>query len=282
MPKRRQIKSLLKRSPATEGAGVHLHRVFGFSEAPRLDPFLLLDDFRSNRRQDYEKGFPWHPHRGIETITYVLKGDVAHGDSLGNEGIISTGDVQWMTAGSGIIHQEMPKGDADGAMHGFQLWANLPAVEKMMPPRYREITANQIPTLNLSDGVTVKVIAGTVAGTTGPISDIVINPQYLDCDVPSGMTYEHATRYSYTTFIYVIGGQGDIDGTTVDNGTLVLFDKGDQVHIHTEKGVRFLLLSGQPLNEPVAWKGPIVMNTQAELDTAFHEYRQGTFIKEGT
>jgi redox-sensitive bicupin YhaK (pirin superfamily) len=280
MPKERQIQTILKRKPVVEGAGVRLHRVFGFSEAPRLDPFLLLDDFRSDSREDYIKGFPWHPHRGIETITYVLKGDVAHGDSLGNQGVISTGDVQWMTAGSGIIHQEMPKGDADGAMHGFQLWANLPATRKMMAPRYRGITANQVPKVTLGDGVIIKVIAGTVEETTGPVEDVVIDPVYLDCCVPRGATYTHLTESDYTVFIYVIDGQADVNATPVDNGTLVLFSEGDQISIHSDGGTRFLLLSGKPLEEPVAWQGPIVMNTQAELETAFREYRQGTFIKQ--
>lgn len=279
MSKQRQIHTILQRKPVTEGAGVRLHRVFGFSEAPNLDPFLLLDDFRSDHREDYIKGFPWHPHRGIETITYVLKGDVAHGDSLGNEGMISSGDVQWMTAGSGIIHQEMPQGDADGAMHGFQLWANLPAAQKMMEPRYRGITASQIPNMTLDDGVSVKVIAGTVAGTAGPVTDIVSDPQYLDCSLPPETSYTQATEYDHTLLIYVIGGQADVNGTPVDNGALVVFGKGDTVRVDTKSGARFLLLSGQPLNEPVAWRGPIVMNTQAELDSAFREYRENTFIK---
>jgi hypothetical protein len=279
MSKPREIRALYRRKPVTEGAGVRLHRVFGFGEAPQLDPFLLLDDFRSNQRQDYIKGFPWHPHRGIETITYVLKGDVAHGDSLGNEGVISSGDVQWMTAGSGIIHQEMPRGDAAGAMHGFQLWANLPASQKMMSPRYRGLTADQIPLTTRADGVAVKVIAGNVADTVGPVTDIVIDPLYLDCSVPTGVTWIHPTEPDYTTFIYVIGGEGHVSGTPVDNGTLVLFNRGDRLAIHSVNDVRFLLLSGKPLGEPVAWRGPIVMNTEQELETAFREYQQGTFIK---
>jgi quercetin 2,3-dioxygenase len=279
MPKERKIRTLLKRTPVIEGAGVHLHRVFGFSEAPDLDPFLLLDDFRSDRREDYINGFPWHPHRGIETITYILKGDVAHGDSLGNEGMISAGDVQWMTAGSGIIHQEMPMGDAEGAMHGFQLWANLPAKQRMMNPRYRGITTDEIPEVTLDNGVAVKVIAGTVAGTTGPVTDIVIDPQYLDCRLPPDTQFDHQTEFAYTTFIYVIDGAAVVDGAVSGNGTLVLFEKGDHARIVTKLGTRFLLLSGRPLNEPVAWRGPIVMNTQEELDTAFREYKENTFIK---
>lgn len=273
---------ILKCKSTIEGAGVHLNRVFGFSELPKLDPFLMLDDFRSDNPEDYLKGFPWHPHRGIETITYVLKGDVEHGDSLGNKGVISSGDVQWMTAGSGIIHQEMPKGDAQGAMHGFQLWANLPAFQKMMKPRYKGITANQLPEVELGNGVRIKIIAGTVNGTRGPMDDIVIDPEYLDCTVPVGETFIHKTDPNYTAFIYVIGGKGKTDGTDIDNGTLVLFDKGEQLPVNTAgETLRFLLLTGRPLNEPVAWHGPIVMNTQAELETAFREYREGTFTKHG-
>ena len=276
----RKISMILKGQPTMEGAGVHLHRVFGYSQSPRLDPFLMLDDFRSDTPAHYLKGFPWHPHRGIETITYVTRGNVEHGDSLGNTGVISSGDVQWMTAGSGIIHQEMPKGDASGAMHGFQLWANLPAAQKMMAPRYRGITADQIPAVELDNGVTVNVIAGSIGGARGPMDDIIIDPEYFDCTVPAGQTFIHRTDPSYTAFIYVIEGQGTTDGQTLDNGTLVLFDAGQQLAVSAAGDpLRFLLLTGRPLNEPVAWQGPIVMNTQAELETAFQEYRNGTFIK---
>ena len=276
----RKISMILKGQPTMEGAGVHLHRVFGYSQSPRLDPFLMLDDFRSDTPAHYLKGFPWHPHRGIETITYVTRGDVEHGDSLGNTGVISSGDIQWMTAGSGIIHQEMPKGDASGAMHGFQLWANLPAAQKMMAPRYRGITADQIPAVELDNGVTVNVIAGSIGGARGPMDDIIIDPEYFDCTVPAGQTFIHRTDPSYTAFIYVIEGQGTTDGQTLDNGTLVLFDAGQQLAVSAAGDpLRFLLLTGRPLNEPVAWQGPIVMNTQAELETAFREYRNGTFIK---
>jgi redox-sensitive bicupin YhaK (pirin superfamily) len=280
MKNSRKIKMKLTRKPTIEGAGVHLNRVFGFSELPQLDPFLMLDDFRSDNPEQYIKGFPWHPHRGIETITYVTKGDVEHGDSLGNKGIISTGDVQWMTAGSGIIHQEMPKGDPQGAMHGFQLWANLPQPQKMMPPRYRGITADQIPAVELKKGIKVKVIAGSIGGAQGPMDDIVIDPEYFDCSVPAGRTFIHRTNPDYTAFIYVIEGVGETGGDAIENGTLVLFDEGDQVAVSAVGGIlRFLLLTGKPLNEPVAWRGPIVMNTQAELELAFREYREGTFIK---
>lgn len=280
MPESRTIQMLLKAKPVMEGAGVHLKRVFGFSEVPKLDPFLMLDDFRSDVPAHFLKGFPWHPHRGIETITYVLKGDVEHGDSLGNTGMISSGDVQWMTAGSGIIHQEMPKGDAKGAMYGFQLWANLPATQKMMPPRYRGITADQIPQVELENGVRVKVIAGTLGGAKGPMDNIIIDPEYLDCTVPAGETFHHEPDPAYTAFIYVIGGQGETDRTSIDNGTLVIFDRGGRLSVRAvSTPLRFLLLTGKPLNEPVAWGGPIVMNTQAELDQAFREYREGTFIK---
>ena len=276
----RKIRMTLTRQPTIEGAGVHLNRVFGYSQSPRFDPFLMLDDFRSNTPAHYLKGFPWHPHRGIETITYVTKGDVEHGDSLGNTGVISSGDVQWMTAGSGIIHQEMPKGDANGAMHGFQLWANLPAAQKMMTPRYRGITADQIPAVELENGVQVKVIAGSIGGTKGPMDDIVIDPEYFDCTVPTGQTFTHETDPAYTAFIYVIGGKGSTDSQAIENGTLVLFDAGDHVAISAaNEPLRLLLLTGKPLNEPVAWRGPIVMNTQAELETAFREYHEGTFIK---
>jgi quercetin 2,3-dioxygenase len=276
----RKIRMTLTRQPTMEGAGVHLNRVFGYSQSPRFDPFLMLDDFRSNTPAHYLKGFPWHPHRGIETITYVTKGDVEHGDSLGNTGVISSGDVQWMTAGSGIIHQEMPKGDANGAMHGFQLWANLPAAQKMMTPRYRGITADQIPAVELENGVQVKVIAGSIGGAKGPMDDIVIDPEYFDCTVPTGQTFTHETDPAYTAFIYVIGGKGSTDSQAIENGTLVLFDAGDHMAISAaNEPLRLLLLTGKPLNEPVAWRGPIVMNTQAELETAFREYHEGTFIK---
>lgn len=282
MEKTRKIRTVLKSKPTIEGAGVHLKRALGFNEVPVFDPFLLLDDFRSDNPEHYLKGFPWHPHRGIETITYVLKGDVEHGDSLGNKGVISSGDVQWMAAGSGIIHQEMPKGDTQGSMHGFQLWANLPASQKMMDPRYRGITADQIPEVVLKSGVKIKIIAGTVNGTSGPVKDIVINPEYLDCSVPREATYAHRTEPEYTAFIYVIDGWCEVDRTKVGNGSLVLFDKGDEFSIKTtESPARFLLLTGKPLNEPVFWRGPIVMNTQAELETAFREYQEGTFIKSG-
>jgi hypothetical protein len=274
------MKLTLTRQATLEGAGVHLHRVFGYGQSPRFDPFLMLDDFRSDTSAHYLKGFPWHPHRGIETITYVTRGDVEHGDSLGNTGVISSGDVQWMTAGSGIIHQEMPKGDANGAMHGFQLWANLPAAQKMMAPRYRDITADRIPVVELENGVTVKVIAGSLGGANGPMDDIVIDPEYLDCTVPAGVTFVHPTDPAYTAFIYVIQGAGQTDGEALENGKLVLFGEGEQLAVSAaDASLRFLLLTGKPLNEPVAWRGPIVMNTEAELETAFREYREGNFIK---
>ena len=278
----RKIKVILNRQPTLEGAGVHLNRVFGYNEAPTFDPFLMLDDFRSDTPEHYLKGFPWHPHRGIETITYVLKGDVEHGDSLGNKGIISSGDVQWMTAGSGIVHQEMPKGDANGSMHGFQLWANLPASQKMIRPKYRDIKAEKIPEVYTPDGIRLKVISGTMNGKKGPMDDIVIDPQFLDCTLPAGQTYTHDVDPDYTAFIYVIEGRGITDGKAVKNGNLVLYDKGDHLIVTAadDQG-RFLLLAGKPLKEPVAWRGPIVMNTQEELEVAFQEYQDGTFIKKG-
>jgi len=300
MPAIRKIKKILKSKPTLEGAGVHLKRVFGFSEAPLFDPFLLLDDFRSDHPDHYVKGFPWHPHRGIETITYVLKGDVEHGDSLGNKGIISSGDVQWMTAGSGIVHQEMPKGDGNGKMYGFQLWANLPSREKMMDPRYRDVANEQIPEVKLPNDTTIKIIAGEVSGIKGPVQDIVIDPEYIDVTVPANSEFRHPTKPGHTAFAYIIDGQGyccreknpftyEVEGINyfdiqrdpfVGNGTLVLFDEGDEIMVFTEEHkVRFLLISGKPIGEPVAWYGPIVMNTNEELQIAFEEYSQGTFIK---
>lgn len=277
---RRAIKAIHRGEPVTEGAGVKLRRVFGYFEAPDFDPFLLFDDFRSDRPEDFVRGFPWHPHRGIETITYVTKGDVEHGDSLGNTGVISSGDVQWMTAGSGIIHQEMPKGDANGSMHGFQLWANLPAAQKMMAPRYRGLTAADIPEAALPDGTRIRVIAGRVDGVRGPMDDIVIQPEYLDCSVPGATVFTHALPRDHTAFVYVIGGSGHAEGEKVLDRTLVLFEHGDELRVSAgDDGIRFLLVSGKPLGEPVAWRGPIVMNTKAELDLAFQEYREGTFIK---
>ena len=277
---RRTIKAIYKGEPVTEGAGVRLRRIFGYHEAPEFDPFLLFDDFRSDKPEDFKRGFPWHPHRGIETITYVIKGDVEHGDSLGNKGVISSGDVQWMTAGSGIVHQEMPKGDPSGSMHGFQLWANLPAAEKMMVPRYRGLTATQIPQTTLADGTRIKVIAGQVEGVHGPMDDIVIQPSYLDCHVPSGIGFTHTLPDNHTAFIYVIEGAGTVEGQTVTNRDLVLFGSGDSLAVEAgPEGIRFLLISGRPLGEPIAWRGPIVMNTKAELELAFKEYHEGTFIK---
>jgi redox-sensitive bicupin YhaK (pirin superfamily) len=296
----RQIQKVLKSKPTIEGAGVHLKRVFGFSEVPLFDPFLLLDDFRSVNPGHYLKGFPWHPHRGIETITYVLKGDVEHGDSLGNKGIIGSGDVQWMTAGSGIIHQEMPKGDENGKMYGFQLWANLPSREKMMDPRYRDIVDEQIPEVKLSDGTAIKIISGDVSGIKGPVQDIVIDPEYIDVKVPAGSTFRHPTKQGHTVFAYIIDGQGyfcedknpftyEAEGSnyfdfqrdsSVGNETIVLFGDGEEIMVSTEAHeVRFLLISGKPIGEPVAWYGPIVMNTQDELRIAFEEFNKGTFIK---
>jgi quercetin 2,3-dioxygenase len=303
MEKDRKIRKLIRSKPTIEGAGVHLKRAFGFSEVPAFDPFLLLDDFRSNDPKYYLKGFPWHPHRGIETITYVLKGDVEHADSMGNKGVIGSGDVQWMTAGSGIIHQEMPKGDEAGRMWGFQLWANLPAAQKMMNPRYRDVKSNQIPEITTNNGVKIKVICGIVNGTRGPVRDIISDPEYLDVAVPAHAEFIHPTKSAHTVFAYVFEGKAcfcrqknpfsyevegenyfDIQrGPDVTNGSLVLFDKGEQIAVSTEEEpVRFLLVSGKPIGEPVAWYGPIVMNSQEELEIAFEEFNNGTFIKHKT
>lgn len=277
---RREIKAIYAGEAVTEGAGVKLRRVFGYYEVPEFDPFLMFDDFRSDTPAHFLRGFPWHPHRGIETITYVLKGDVEHGDSLGNKGVISSGDVQWMTAGSGIIHQEMPKGDEHGSMHGFQLWANLPASQKMMTPRYRGITAAQIPEVTLENGTRIKIIAGQVGDACGPMDDIVIQPEYFDCTIAPDTEFIHHLAHDHTAFIYVIGGTGQVEARPVENKTLVLFGQGDELAITAgATGLRCLLVSGKPLGEPVAWRGPIVMNTQAELEVAFTEYQNGTFIK---
>jgi hypothetical protein len=278
----RGIRKVWRSRPTIEGAGVHLKRAFGNQETPRLDPFLLLDDFRSDDPSKYLPGFPWHPHRGIETITYVLQGDVEHGDSMGNRGDITPGDVQWMTAGSGIIHQEMPKGDAQGRMGGFQLWANLPASHKMMDPRYREVKRSEIPEVSVEGGAKVKIVCGRVNGVQGPVRDIVTDPGYLDVAVPKGARFTHPVKRGHTVFAYVVEGSAFFD-TVRDpyaRETLVHYGEGDAVSIAAEKeAVRFLLMSGKPIGEPVAWYGPIVMNTSEEIRIAFDEYRNGTFIK---
>jgi redox-sensitive bicupin YhaK (pirin superfamily) len=301
MTKTRKIRKIIKGKPTLEGAGVHLKRIFGHSEVPLFDPFLLLDDFRNTEPRRYVKGFPWHPHRGIETITYVLQGDVEHADSMGNTGVITSGDMQWMTAGSGIIHQEMPKGDHRGVMEGFQLWANLPKSQKMIAPRYRSIKGTDVPEVVMKNGIKVKVISGTVEGEKGPVRDIIIDPEYLDVALPARAEFVHATHPGHTVFAYVIEGTGifcneknpfapsvENDGAangerecSITDGTAVLFDDGGQVRIASQdERLRFLLISGKPINEPVAWYGPIVMNTEEELEIAFEEYRNGTFIKE--
>ena len=279
----RRIRQIVKSRPVVEGAGVHLHRAIGLQPPEVTDPFLLLDDFRSDQPEQYRPGFPWHPHRGMETITYVLRGEVDHADSLGNRGVIAPGDVQWMSAGSGIIHQEMPRGDKDGAMYGFQLWANLPAANKMMPPRYRGISADQIPAVTDPSGATIKIIAGTAAGVTGPVRDVAIRPEYLDVSVPAGQTFTHPTPRGHTVFAYVIGGVAHFDDehpSLINDKHLVLYGDGDTVSVRAgAAGVRFLLVSGKPIGEPIAWQGPIVMNTQEELRVAFDELDHGTFIK---
>ena len=280
MGRTRKIKKILKSRPTIEGAGVHLKRAFGYAHIPQLDPFLLLDDFHSNNPEDYLRGFPWHPHRGIETVTYLLSGEVEHGDSMGNKGVIHPGDVQWMTAGSGIIHQEMPKGDQKGSLWGFQLWANLPASQKMMPPRYRDVKKDTIPEVTLDNGTRIKIISGTVHGTQGPVKDIVIDPEYLDVTVLSNSAFTHPVKTGHTVMAYIIEGEGYFDKGKEPAESLILFDDGDEVHITTaNNSVRFLLVSGKPLREPIAWYGPIVMNTQEELRIAFEEYQNGTFIK---
>ncbi len=301
MSEKRPVRQVLKSRATIEGAGVHLHRAIGFGPPQQYDPFLLLDDFRSDVPSEYVKGFPWHPHRGMETITYVLRGEVEHADSLGTKDVISSGDVQWMTAGSGIIHQEMPRGDPDGAMHGFQLWANLPAAHKMMKPRYRGVRSHEIPSVADPAGATIRVIAGTVGGVTGPVQDVLTRPAYLDVTLPAGSSLTHGTPRGHTVFAYVIGGRGAfchqqdpysyeaVGGNYFDmqrerlvgDGHLVVFGDGDHLSVSTEaEPVRFLLISGKPIGEPIAWYGPIVMNTQEELRTAFEELDRGTFIKD--
>jgi quercetin 2,3-dioxygenase len=296
----RSIKRVVKAKPTLEGAGVHLRRAFGFGDTSDFDPFLLLDDFRNERPEDYLAGFPWHPHRGIETITYVLAGTVEHGDSLGNKGAIAAGDVQWMTAGSGIIHQEMPKGDRDGRMHGFQLWANLPASLKMTAPRYQEVKAPDIPVVRDDDGAEVRVVCGSFAGTKGPVDEVAIDPVYLDVVVPAGKRKVLPVEMTRNAFAYVFAGGGKFCNASgplavpteaagwadakppasADNRSLVVFDRGDEVTVQAgDEGIRFLLVSGKPLAEPVAWYGPIVMNTQQQLQQAFEELDAGTFLK---
>ena len=299
----RPVKQISQSRPTVEGAGVKLRRAFGFGDTTSFDPFLLLDDFRNDRPDDYRAGFPWHPHRGIETITYVLAGTVEHRDSLGNKGTLAAGDIQWMTAGSGILHQEMPEGDARGRMHGFQLWANLPSSLKMMAPRYQDIKAAEIPEIVDDDGARVRVVCGEFWGRRGPIEGVAADPSYLDVWVPPRRRKTLPVETERHAFAYVFEGSGsfrgasqpfgvltekEIDGAelvireSIGNRSLVEFDSGDEVSVEAgEAGIRFLLVSGKPLQEPVAWYGPIVMNSQAELNQALRELQDGTFIKTG-
>jgi redox-sensitive bicupin YhaK (pirin superfamily) len=296
----RPIKEVIQTTPTIEGAGVKLQRAFGFGKTKDFDPFLLLDDFRNDRPEDYLAGFPWHPHRGIETITYVLAGSVEHGDSLGNKGKMNAGDVQWMTAGSGILHQEMPKGDKLGRMHGFQLWANLPSSLKMTDPRYQDISANDIPEVTDDDGTRVRVVCGEFWGKHGPVQGVAADPNYFDIFVPAGHRKQLKIETTRNAFAYVFDGSGTFRDSShpravltehaakpdaapvydIGNHSLVLFDRGDEISVQAgEKGIRFLLVSGKPIEEPVAWYGPIVMNTQQQLRQAMTELESGTFIK---
>jgi hypothetical protein len=280
---RRKISTILQSVPTLEGAGVHLKRAFGYYQTPHFDPFLLLDDFHSDNPADYIAGFPWHPHRGIETITYILEGRVEHGDSMGNHGVIADGEVQWMTAGSGIIHQELPQKTASGRMWGFQLWANLPATQKMMAPRYREIKAAEIPQVTLASGATVRIVSGAVAGVCGPVQEIVIDPLFVDVTIPAGGDFILPVKEGYTLFAYLLAGSGSFDAGRQLFGPehVLLFDSaGTELRVEATEELRFLLCAGKPLKEPIAWKGPIVMNSDEELRTAFVEYQQGTFIKD--
>jgi len=297
----RPVKRVVPAKPTLEGAGVKLRRAFGFGDTADYDPFLLFDDFRNDRPEDYLAGFPWHPHRGIETITYVLAGTVEHGDSLGNRGSLGAGAIQWMTAGSGILHQEMPQGDHVGRMHGFQLWANLPSSLKMTAPRYQDVAGKDVPEVVEDDGTAVRVVCGSFGGTTGPVDGVAADPRYLDISVPPGVRKRLAVETSRHAFAYVFAGSGsfrdasepravrtDIIGSSGDaqpdmigNRSMVLFDSGDEVVVQAgDEGIRFLLVSGKPIEEPVAWRGPIVMNTQQELERAYSELHRGTFIKQ--
>jgi redox-sensitive bicupin YhaK (pirin superfamily) len=296
----RPVKRVIQPRPTLEGAGVHLRRGFGFGDPKEFDPFLLFDDFRNDNPDEYLAGFPWHPHRGIETITYVLAGSVEHGDSLGNRGTLAGGDVQWMTAGSGIIHQEMPKGDTQGRMHGFQLWANLPASLKMTTPRYQDVQGKDVPVVTDDDGTSVRIVCGHFWGTSGPVDGIAADPIYVDVSVPPGKRKTLPVETTRHAFAYVFAGSGtfrnasepkavktdnmsgaaSVNADDVANRSLILFDRGDDVTVQAgEHGLRFLLVSGKPIEEPVAWYGPIVMNTQAELQTAMRELQTGKFIK---
>ena len=297
----RAVKSISEAIKTMEGAGVELYRAFGFTDPTELDPFLLFDDFRNDNPLSFEKGFPWHPHRGIETITYVLEGNVDHADSLGNSGSLGAGDIQWMTSGSGILHQEMPKGNLKGQMHGFQLWANLPSELKMTNPRYQDVNSGEIPEIFEDDGTRVKVIVGSFWGKTGPVDGIAADPQYLDIYVPPGVKKTFPVDTYRKTFAYIFDGSGAFDSASIPTGvllekeirgeelnirdmsgnrTLVSFDTGDFVTVQAgENGIRFLLISGKPIQEPVAWHGPVVMNTREELVQAFDELKNGTFIK---
>jgi redox-sensitive bicupin YhaK (pirin superfamily) len=300
----RKISQITQSVPVTEGAGVKLRRAFGFKETRLHDPYLLLDDFRGDREEDYIRGFPWHPHRGIETVTYMLEGSVEHGDSLENKGVISRGDVQWMTAGSGIIHQEMPRGDADGRMYGFQLWVNLPSSAKMTEPRYQEYGTEDIPVVTNEKGCRAKIICGTLWKTTGPVDGEFVAPFYADIYVPPGVEQVLPADEGRNAFAYVFQGSGTFgaagtgaaavaaeaggSGAAAEAGSafeavnrdLIVFGEGDSIIVKAGgEGVRFLLITGEPVNEPVAWRGPIVMNTREELDTAFAEIEKGTFLK---
>jgi len=288
MPKQRSVKNVVKSRSTIEGAGVHLKRAIGFGDPYEYDPFLLLDDFSSDDPDKYIKGFPWHPHRGIETITYILKGQVEHKDSIGNSGVIGPGDIQWMTAGSGIYHQEMPQGDENGILQGFQLWANLPSAYKMMKPRYRDVKQHQIPEIKKSNGILIKVIAGQCEDVTGPVKDVVTSPEYLDIYIPAGLSYRQEISPDKNAFVFVVDGsavfcyepESSGSGEQIGNGNVVLFGEGDYITITTGKSsVRVLLVSGVPISEQIAWHGPIVMNTEEELETAYEELDNGTFIK---
>lgn len=278
----REIKTIIHSKPTMDGAGVELNRVFGYPEIPLFDPFLLLDDFGSDNPDKYIAGFPFHPHRGIETVTYLLEGEVEHQDSIGNKGVITAGGVQWMTAGSGIIHQEMPAITDSNSMRGFQLWLNLPSSKKMMPPRYQNLNKDQIPTIMSEEGLTARVICGNFAGVIGPIEDIITEPEYIDFSLLPNMELIKDTKTNHTVFTYIVEGEALVSESDkkVKKGSVVLYEKGNSIRLKAgPEGVRILHCAGMPLSEEIAWQGPIVMNSDEELSKAFEELQHNTFIK---
>ncbi|MBW9272609.1 MAG: pirin family protein [Candidatus Thiodiazotropha sp. (ex. Lucinisca nassula)] len=274
---RRGIKQVVVGQETSDGAGVRLTRVIGGPQLPQFDPFLLLDHFVSDDPDDYIGGFPPHPHRGFETVTYLLAGQVEHRDNAGHTGLLETGGVQWMTAGRGVIHSEMPQ-QQDGLLSGFQLWVNLPAGEKMIDPRYQEFDRQAIPLEMRSGGVEVRVVAGqTSRQTRGPVSELVTPVLFYDITLPAGSRFEESLPETYNGFVHLIEGTVSIDGTDLEVNSLAVLDQGDSVEITAQEPSRLLLVAGQPLYEPIARRGPFVMNSEAELQQAFNDYQEGRF-----